>query len=331
MLKENWKSPLQSFMNGSNNRAYFLKKRGVGIAVSIFRYVFLISFSYVLIYPLIFMISHSVQMRADYLDPTVQWVPKGFTFENFRVAYQVMDFTEGLLSTLGTQILSGLIEIVTCAIAAYGMARFDFKGKKLLNMLLILNILMPTTMIIIPSYVNFKSVDFFGILGALGNLFGTELRPNLLNTPFAFIVPSLFAVGLQAGLFIYIYIQFFKGFPRELEEAAWIDGAGPWNTFFRIVVPSSGVAVLTVAIFSVIWHWNEYYTPAMYLSEKFPLSVRIHEFFNMYAESPVRSDAVESINAGMAACVMFILPVLIMYLILQRRFIESIAKTGIVG
>lgn len=119
------------------------------------------------------------------------------------------------------------IEIVTCSIAAYGMARFEFRGKKLLMFSMILTILVPEQLTAIPTLLNFRQLDFLGILRLIGMALGTELRPNILDTPLTFYLPSLFAVGLRGGLLIFIYMQFFKGLHKELEEAAWIDGAGP--------------------------------------------------------------------------------------------------------
>ena len=163
-------------------------------------------------------------------------------------------------------------------------------------------------------------------MGGLSKLFGTELRPNLLDSGFVFWIPSIFASGLRSGLFIFIYRQFFKGLPYELEEAASIDGAGPIKTFMYIIVPSSGVAILTVAIFSVVWHWNEYDLSALYFNDNYPLSVRLS-----VVTSELATGATNDRGLTMAASLLFVLPVLIMYIILQRKFIQSIDRVGIVG
>lgn len=301
------------------------------IVMALFRYLFLISISYVLLYPLLYVIVHSVQDPVDYFDPTVQWIPKNFTLENFKVGIEVLEFWDGLKSTLLVQIVSALVQVVSCGIAAYGMARFQFKGKKLVTGLLMLNILVPSTMIIIPSYLNFRNVDFLGILSLVGNLTGKELTINLLNTPFVFYLPAIFGVGLQSGLIIFIFQQFFKSFPKELEEAAYLDGLNPFGTFFRIVVPSSSVVILTTTVLSVIWHWNEYYLPSMYLSKDYPLAVKIHDVFETFVAYAYDAYDPATINASMAACLLFLLPPLIMYLFLQKKFVKSITSSGIVG
>ena len=303
--------------------------------VGIIRWVFLLSISYILLYPMLYMLSSAFRAPEDFIDPTVVWVSKNFSVKNFVIAFKALDYLKTFWSTFKIEIVSAFIEIVMCSITAYGLARFDFKEKKLLMGMLIATILIPTQMIMVPLMVNMRYLDVFGILGAISKLVGTELRPNLLNTPWAFYLPSIFAVGLKAGLFTYMYVQFFKGLPKELEEAASIDGAGPVKTFLTIVVPSSGTIFLTVTIFSIIWHWNDTYLSSLFLSGDYPLSVQLSRIFTILGAGidGVRYGQYNRSTIGivMAACLLVILPMLIMYCILQKRFIKSIDRVGIVG
>ena len=303
--------------------------------VGIIRWVFLLSISYILLYPMLYMLSSAFRAPEDFIDPTVVWVSKNFSVKNFVIAFKALDYLKTFWSTFKIEIVSAFIEIVMCSITAYGLARFDFKEKKLLMGMLIATILIPTQMIMVPLMVNMRYLDVFGILGAISKLVGTELRPNLLNTPWAFYLPSIFAVGLKAGLFTYMYVQFFKGLPKELEEAASIDGAGPVKTFLTIVVPSSGTIFLTVTIFSIIWHWNDTYLSSLFLSGDYPLSVQLSRIFTILGTGIVGVQYGKynrsTIGIVMAACLLVILPMLIMYCILQKRFIKSIDRVGIVG
>lgn len=302
------------------------------IIVSIARYIFLVSFSYVLLYPLLFVIVHTFQNPIDYTDPTVQWISKNFTLKNITWGFKTVGFLEALKSTVFVMVLSGLVQAVTCAFTAYGLSRFKFKGQNFAIALLFVNILVPPAMLIIPNYTNFYNMDVFGILGLIEGFVGVDLTVNLLNTSWVFYLPAIFGVGLQSGLVIYIFMQFFKSFPRELEEASWIDGLTPFGSFIKIVVPSSGVVILTVVIFSVVWHWNEYYLPSVYLTENFPLAVKIYDIFTLFlSASGGNRDSSSAINASMAVILMFILPMLLMFLLVQKRFIKSIARSGIVG
>lgn len=309
------------------------KSRAVGIITNLARYVFLLAFSYILLYPLIFMISNSLKSATDFFDPTVEWIPKNSVFTNFQLAFQALDFGNALKNTFLYEMVAAVLEIISCAVAAYGLARFNFRGKKLLNGMMLLTILVPTAMIIIPSYINFRYLDIFGILGMLGKLVGTELRLNVLDTGWVMWLPSIFAVGLKGGLFIYIYKQFFQGLPKEFEEAAYIDGAGPVRTFIKVIVPSSTVPIVTVTMFAVVWHWNDYYLAQMYLSADYPLSVQLANIDALITSTLYGAESAKIVMgpAIMAACLMAILPLIIFYIVLQRRFIASIASSGIVG
>ena len=307
------------------------KNTAFNIIVPIIRWIFLIAVGYIIIYPLLYMIAASLRPIAEFDDPTVVWISKTFTFDNFEIAWKSLRYPLGFWNTIKTEIFAGLIEVVSCSVIAYGLARFEFKEKNFLMFFLILTILIPTQMLMIPIMLNMKYFDCLGILKFVGDLIGTELRPNLLNTVWAFYLPSILAVGLKAGLFTFIFVQFYKGMPKELEEAASIDGAGPVKTFLSIVVPSSGVVFLTVTIFSVIWHWNDTYLCGLYFTNSEMLAVNLSKITDVIGAYGVHINSAGVAGPIMAACLLFILPVLIMYCILQKQFIKSIDRVGIVG
>ncbi|MCQ2451128.1 MAG: carbohydrate ABC transporter permease [Clostridia bacterium] len=312
---------------------YRLKRKIPDVTFAIIRYLILIGFAYVLIYPFLFIIINALKTSGDWLDPTVQWVPKHFSSYNIGLVMrkEMLNCSVSFFSTLKNQIASAVFAFFSCAIIAYGLARFDFKGKKFLCGVMILLILIPDPMLMIARYSNLRHLDFLGILGLVGKIFGTDIRPNIIDTPFAFWLPSIFGTGLKNGLYIYIFMQFFKGLPKELEEAAWIDGAGPWKTFFKIVMPSSGSASVTVLVFSVVWYYNDYYQAQMYLSSKYPISVQLANLsanLTTLAAQGIRFSDGALILAG---CFVTILPLLIYFLAMQRKFVQSIATCGIVG
>ena len=279
-------------------KSYSSKKaaaRARSFLYSLFRLALLIAIGYLVIYPVIYMISSSVKTPAGYLDRSVIYIPKEITFKYYKIAAQTIDYWNAFKSTLLYECVSAAIEILMCSFIAYGMARFKARGKGVFNALLILLILIPSQMIVVPMMMNYSKLDIFGIFGLL-----------------------------------YIYIQFFKGLPGELEEAAWIDGAGLFKTFFSIAVPSSSVVFTTVTIFALVWHWNDYYLAIMYLSDNFPLAVKIYDIKNLLTVQKIW-DGYPAISTKCAACFMFILPLLLVYLVLQRKFVKSIDRVGITG
>lgn len=311
-----------------------LKKRATGLVVTIFRLVFFLSLSYVLLYPFIYIVVNAIKSYSDAYDATVTWVPKSIYFGNIISALKVFDVKNTLTRTLLYEIVAALIQFCSCAVAAYGLARFNLKGKSIMMVLMVLNILVPSMMTIIPSYINYSSLDFFGILGLISKVIGKDIRPNVVGTPLVFYLPSLLGVGLKGGLFIYIFTQFFKGLPKELEEAAAIDGAGAWKTFLTIVIPSSGSAIITVMLFSVMWHWNDLYLAQMYLDE-YTFATAISSFGPQTIAAKLQTD-LETSNAMLvpillSGCLLFVLPLIAFYVAIQRKFMASIATSGIVG
>lgn len=300
-------------------------KHASSVAYSVFRLALLIAIGYIVIYPVIYMISSSVKTTAAFADSSVIYIPKHITFEYYSLALEAIDYKDSIISTVKYEIVSAVIEILICSFIAYGLARFDFKGKKFLNFVLLLTILVPVQMIIVPIMTNYSQLDVIGILGLLNRFTGIDLRPNILGTVWTFYLPSIFGVGLRSGILIYIYIQFFSGLPKELEEAAWIDGAGLFRTFFSIAVPSSSVVYTTVTLFALIWHWNDYYLAVMYLSDKFPLAVRIYDIDNLITAVNIWGGG-SAVAIKSAACFMFIAPMLVIYLFMQRKFVQSIDR-----
>lgn len=307
-------------------------KRGVKKwSYSIFRAFFLLSVAYVVVFPLIYMLSKSFIPPEEAIDKGIVWLPKSFSVINYKYAWQSMDYLRSLWTTLSVHIVSAVLEMAVCSAVAYGLARFKFRGNSLVFFGVILTIIVPTQAISVPLYLNFANLDIFGIFGALSSLTGKDLTINLVNTGWSFYLPALLGVGLKSGLFIFIFRQFFRSFPKELEEAASIDGCGPLKTFLGIVVPSSGIAYLCVFIFAIIAYWNDYYLSVMMFKSDYPLAVRLTEINTFIHALGVMSTSDAAHNVIMTGCLMFILPILVVYLFLQKKFIQSVDRIGIVG
>lgn len=318
----------------NKNTVNGIKKSAPNTLMFVFRMVLLISIGFVIIYPLIYMIVTSLVSRNGFFNSTRVWIPEAISpMFNYKTAWELMDYGNSLWATVRYELVSALIEVCVCSVTAYGFARFNFKCKGLLIGVLFLTILVPDMMVLIPRMANYSNMDILGILGLFDKITGIDLRPNILGTEAAFYLPSLFSMGLRSGIMIFIYMQFFSGFPKELEEAAWIDGAGPVKTFLKIALPSSGVVITTVLVFSLIWHWNDYLLCSMYLNDQYPLAMQLDLLpttlttmgYYLNPETP------ETLAFQMAGCVLFVTPMLIIYMILQKQFIESIDRVGITG
>jgi multiple sugar transport system permease protein len=318
---------------------YKNKKAGdkaLEIITSIVRALFLLGMAYVLLYPVLFLLSNAFRDPIDRLDPTVIWIPKTFTLQNFFLADQILGFIPSIMKTLSMLIPSVIIQVFICLMVAYGFARFNFKFKEILFSCLLFTIIVPVQTMIIPLYVNFRFFDFFGI-GKILALFnnGEAVTVKLLNTNWPFYLMSLTGTGIRSGLYIFMVRQFFKSMPVELEESAFVDGCGPFKTFMKIMLPNVGSIVIVITLFSIVWHWNDFYLSVMFYVEEYPLSVSVtmlQERLTLLSQNMSAEDmALAESSLLEAACFVVIAPVLLLYIFAQRYFTESITRTGIVG
>ena len=188
---------------------------------------------------------------------------------NFLDAIRIMDYWETLFNTFALSVTTTVLT-AACALAGYGFARLKFKGSQLLFACVILTILVPPTTILIPIYLNLKDFTLMGLIPLI-----TGKSVNLLNSYWPFILTSLTANSLKAGLYIFIFRQFFRGIPKEVEEAAYIDGAGVGTTFTRIMMPNAIPAVITTTLFSFVWQWNDSFYTTTYLTSSKVMSTQL--------------------------------------------------------
>ncbi len=303
---------------------YLRKKELTDKIFPIFRFLILFGLGFVILYPLIYMISCTFRERGDMNDPTVLWIPRNFTLNVLRETIDAMGFPKTLFTTLFLNVGCAMVQVISCAVTGYGFARFKFRGQKLLFLVVIMMILVPPQIIALPLYSQFRN---FGI---------GDFTVNLIDTAFTMYLPALTANGIRAGLMILIFRQFFKGLPKELEDAAYIDGCGPFRTFVQIMIPNASAAFLTVFLFSVVWYWNDYYVCASYFTDTRTISLMLRNldtelkqrlFDNVSADISPR----EQIVWKEAGCLISITPLLILYVCLQKYFIEGIERSGIVG
>lgn len=306
-------------------------KQTVKIVFTIFRGAFLFSLCLVLLYPLIIMLSISLREARELYDPTVVWIPKNFTLASYIKAFEVLDFSKVALRTFTYSSLGTILQLITCTLAGYGLSRFVFPGKKILFGLLIMTIIVPPQVVTIPSMVYFQNFDFFGLGHLVGLFTGSPLTKTLLNTPWAYFLPASLGAGIKSGLFIFIFLQFFRGLPEDLQNAAYIDGCGRLKTFFKIMLPLSGAAILTVILFSFVWYWNDSYFSIIYYDNLQTVSTVLQNVRNALNATHDNRNELELIPQIQSAAILSILPLLTMYVFLQRYFTESIERTGIVG
>ena len=315
------------------NISSVLADKGVGFLASVLKAIFLICMCFVVLYPILYMISMALRTSEDLHNPTVIWIPMHFTMENFVDVFGLMNYGKVFFNTLSMALLGTLFNVSVCACTAYGLARFKFKINKLIFFLCIFTIIVPAQCIATPLYLEFRNFDFLGIGSLIGLISGKNLTVNLLNSYGTMLIPAALGQGLRSGLFIYIFQQFFRGLPRELEDAANVDGCSIPKTFLSVMIPNAKSAIVSCVLFSFVWYWNDYYMTNLFFSDTFSLNGALATLSDMLRSNGLNSweDPYLIVTRMQAGCLLVILPMLILYIFLQRLFTESIDKTGIVG
>lgn len=306
--------------------------RSKNFFVSVIRGLFIIAMCFIVLYPIFFMLSMSLRTSQDMFDPTVIWIPKNSTIKNFTTVIKMMDYFPKLFKSFQISFIATFLNVVICAFAGYGLARFNFKFKGLLFGLVLFSIIVPPQCVSIPMYMGYKNFDILGFGSLVGLFTGKTLTLNLINTEFVIYIPAILGAGIKSGLFIYIFRQFFRNMPKELEDAAWIDGCSITKTYFRIMIPNASSAFVVCALLSFVWYWNDYTTISMYFNEPITLSASLTMIVDVMKESAANLSEPYAMDFYKnCACLLSIIPLLILYVFVQRLFTESIDKSGIVG
>ncbi|NLO09944.1 MAG: carbohydrate ABC transporter permease [Clostridiales bacterium] len=311
------------FVNNTKGMASDFKK----LFIKIFSFIVILGICYVILAPVIGMIVNSFMSDADKYNPMVYMIPQNPTLEKYKLAWERMDY----LPTMGRDLLySGslmLMQVFVCSMVGYGFARFDFPFKKLLFACVVVMIVIPDHSIMLPIYMTFKSFDPLGLATLI-----TGKPLVLMSSPIPMYIMTIFGCGVRSGLYIYIFNQFFRGLPKEIEEAALVDGAGTWYTYFRIMLVNAIPAVVTVAVFSMVWQYNDtFYAKLFLISEDIVISKKISTLQATIANvDKILDTSIQELYLD-AGIVLVMLPIVIIYIALQKYFIEGVERSGIVG
>lgn len=302
-----------------------MKLKLKSLIAGLLRTVFLIGVAYIILHPLLTKLSSSLMSINDMFDQTVKWIPRSFTLQHYKDTWGFMNYPLAFRNSFLLTLTVSALQLVSCTMVGYGLGRFNFKGGKVIFALVLFTLVVPPQMIMIPMYLNFRFFDIYGLIPRPGF--------NLLNSYWPFILISITSVGLRNGLFIYIMRQFFRGMPRDLEDASYVDGAGLFRTFLTIMLPGAVPGLIIVFLFAFVWQWNDYFYVLLFMggnSNFLPHTLNNVALRAMEGRTDFLQTHYSSLisNTGM---IMFITPLLLLYIVMQRYFIESIERTGITG
>jgi multiple sugar transport system permease protein len=264
-------------------------------------YVALLGLSATFLAPLIWMLSTSLKTGPQAIATPPVWIPQPVVWGNYPDALGRIDFPIALRNSLIYAIPAVIGTVVSCSLVAYGFARVRWPGRDFVFLILLATMMLPTQVTFIPLYVTFSKLGWIGTYLPL-------LIPTFLGNPF----------------FIFLLRQFFRSIPDELSDAARIDGASELRILWRVIVPLSWPALITVALFTFIEKWGDFFGPLIYLRnpELYPLSIALQSFQSSHkTEWPL----------VMAAAAVIALPLVIIYFLAQKKFVEGITFSGLKG
>ena len=268
----------------------------------VLKHIGLIALAAVMLYPLIWLLVSSFK-PDDMIFRDLSLIPTEIVPSNYTDGWNALTYPFGryLLNSAVIVLGSLLGNLVSCSMAAYAFARLEFRGRKLWFAIMLMSIMLPIHVIIVPQYVMFSRLD-------------------LINTFLPLIVPKLLATD---AFFIFLMVQFFRGIPRELDEAARLDGCGHIRIYLRIMLPLSTPALATTAIFTFIWTWNDFFSQLIFLTKPamYTAPVALRTFLDSSGQS--------SWGPMFAMSIVTLIPVFLAFLFGQKYLVKGIATTGI--
>jgi len=262
----------------------------------------LIGFGFVMLYPLVWMLSSSFKPTDEIFRDPGLW-PTNFTTENYPEGWDALTspFYRYIYNSTIIVALSIVGNLLACSLAAYAFARLNFTLKRFWFAVMLGTIMLPIHVVIVPQYILFRQFDW-------------------INTIWPLVVPKFLATD---GFFVFLMVQFIRGLPRDLDDAARIDGCGHWGIFWRIIIPLSMPALATTAIFTFIWTWNDFFSQLIFLTDpnKYTVPVALRAF----VDSTTRT----SWGPVFAMSMVTLAPVFGFFLAGQRYLVRGIATTGL--
>lgn len=316
-------------MNRMNPVINYIKKVNYGnLAV----YFALLMISFQFLYPLLRMLSLTLMGEDDIINPVVNWIPQSWSFDNLRTALRVIDPATTMVNSTWFSGVLAISQTLVTATTGFALARYQFPLKNFWLAMIIVSFILPAPVMLIPR--TMMAVDVQTAIGF-----------QLIGTVWPQILMAIGGQGVYSAILILIFYNFTKMIPPALDEAASIDGAGPLQIFYHIILKLSISTLLVVFLFSFVWNWNETFITSTFLRDNIPLvPARLQAFASLFgqhampsgmmgAQADMISPEMQRINEAfrMAGTFISIIPLFILYMLVQKQFIKGIENTGLTG
>ena len=314
------------------SRSYIFKMNAKKWTVSILRGLLLFGLCFMIIQPMLTRFGTSLMAENDLYDSTIVLLPRNVTLENYQHVFNMTNFPKSMLNTLWISLLVSVCQVMSATLVAYGFARYDFPLKKMWFGCVVALIIIPPQTISTSLYTYFTNFDILGIFKLI-----TGKAVNLRGSILPYVLMSLTCMGLKDGLYIYMLRQYFRGIPKSLEEAAYVDGCNTLHTFVRIMLPDAVPTIASCFLFSFVWQWTDLFYARnflavagrpLYATELSSIVSRMSRYFSTDADKPVIVPVgrqQQLISVGVLVCCV---PLVILYCFTQKTFVQSIAMSG---
>lgn len=368
------RTPLKDRLKAKFLSTYFLGK----VVLAIFRLVLMVGIAYIVLFPFLTKIAGSVMAPEDFVDVTVRLIPRNFTLDIYKAIIEELEYWEAFGNTFLLSFSTALIQTFICCLIGYGFAKFKFRGRNVLFMLVMLTMIVPHQTLRFSMFMEFNYFDILGIVRLLKGggieIFGwnvtelgegvadffasleclpdriqlmpyikengasafrldmeiTQAGINVCNTYIPFVLLSLTGLAFKNGLYIFMLRQFFRGIPDELEESAYMDGAGSFRTFIQIILPLSVPMMVTVFLFAFCWQWTDTFYTGLFFNNsntnmlvdlvgEIPPSLKLE-----YAGQSLYYTAIRN-TCGL----LIIMPLVVLYAFGQKFLVQGIESSGL--
>ena len=275
------------------------------IALRLLLHLFIIGVGFLMLYPVLWMVLNSFQPNAFiFSDPGL--IPREFTLENYISGWRGfagVNFGRFFMNSMFISTMAVVSNLIACSLAAYAFGRLQFKGKRIMFTLMMLTLMLPAHVTTIPRFVMYNGFGW-------------------VNTYLPFIVPRLLATE---AFFVFLLVQFVRSLPKDLDEAATIDGCGPFGIYARIILPLAKPALVTTALFTFLWSWDDFFNQLLFIASTslFTVPLGLRSFVDATGEA--------NWGAVLAMSTFSVIPCFVLFFALQKYFVQGIATSGIKG
>lgn len=327
---EQWKVDFRKFKKSMESpiKRHVYVNKVIALVMNVLKYVLIIGLCFVIIYPLLLQIAVALRDPSDVNNPGVLWIPGKFSLKNFQVAMIALNYFTALKNSFVIAFVVTILQLVSTSLAGYSFARVKFRGSGILFGLALFTVVVPQTVIALP-------------------LLRSLTQMHLIGKPITLFLMAGLGMGIKSGIFIYLFRQFFRGIPTELEEAANIDGANPFVVFYRIMLPNAKGALITVALLSFVWQWNDYYFTTLFVTRSnlefmtlttqqvsvlFGLQQALTDagVWALMGQDITKNPLFSSMILNTSG-ILVMMPLLVLYFFVQKLFVQGIERSGIVG